>query len=179
MASSNLQTEQYTAQNFTESCGAIAITKSTRQICLIGQQGRYGYDYLLPKGRRNVGEDRTFAAVREVQEETGYTCHLLDVKLETRAPPAGIDTFGPFDHEEKGEPFMMTVRRTGPGQVKVIWWYIGAIDESAAKARGEEVYEAVLVTFEEALRMITYEDDRRVVREAERIFEHSYPKTRA
>ncbi|KAK3679412.1 hypothetical protein LTR78_000973 [Recurvomyces mirabilis] len=167
MANSNLQTEQYTAPNFTESCGAIAIKKSTRQICLIGQQGRYGYNYLLPKGRRNVGEDRTFVAVREMQERL------------TRAPPAGINTFGPLDHEEKGEQFMMTVRHTGPGQVKVIWWYIGAIDESVAKAREEDVYEAVLLTFEEALRTITYEDDRRVVREAERIFEHSYPKTRA
>jgi 8-oxo-dGTP pyrophosphatase MutT (NUDIX family) len=171
MATSNFQTEQYNAEQFVESVGAIAIKASTREVCLI----LYGGEWMLAKGRRNIGESRSQAALREIKEETGYSCRLLPLTMKTRAPPA-IETGDypdePRLHEQVCEPFMLTCRHLhGNGGVKLIWWYIAAIDESAAVGTGEEQFKARLVGFEEALSMLTFENDREIVRRAMEIFD--------
>jgi 8-oxo-dGTP pyrophosphatase MutT (NUDIX family) len=79
MATSNFQTSQYTASQYVESAGAILFKPSTKQICLIHHQDRD--EWLLPKGRRNVGETSQITALGEVVEETGYACQLLPITL--------------------------------------------------------------------------------------------------
>ena len=129
---------------------------------------------MLAKGRRNVGEPRHQAALREMKEETGYSCRLLPLTMSTRAPPA-IETGDcpdePRVHEKVCEPFMLTCRHlNGDCGVKLIWWYIAAIDESAEVGRGEEQFNTRLVAFEGAVSMLTFENDREIVRKAIEIF---------
>jgi 8-oxo-dGTP pyrophosphatase MutT (NUDIX family) len=173
MAASRFKIDQYDAEHFVESVGAIAIKTSTREICLVHYVERD--EWLLAKGRRNVGESRLEAALREIKEETGYSCRMLPLTMTTRAPPAvenGDCPDEPTVHKEVCEPFMFTCRHLEEGRdVKLIWWYVAAIDETAVVERGEEQFNIRLFEFEEALRMLTFENDRDIVRKAIQIFE--------
>lgn len=175
MAASSFQTAQYPSTSFTESVGAIALNLSTRQILLVHYAKRD--EWLLAKGRRNVGESRHEAALREMREEIGYSCNLLPLTMTTRAPPAVETGDTPEEaraHENVVEPFMLTCRHLNDGrEVKLIWWYIAAIDESAETGKGEEQFDAQLFGFEEAVDMLTFETDREVVRRAIEIFEEN------
>jgi 8-oxo-dGTP pyrophosphatase MutT (NUDIX family) len=174
MATSKFKTEQYDAEKFVESVGAVAIKTSTREVLLIFYAG----EWMLAKGRRNVGESRQQAALREMEEETGYSCHILPLNMKTRAPPA-IETVDDYPdvprvHEKVCEPFMLTCRHLdGNCGIKLIWWYIAAIDESAEVGRGEEQFKSRLVGFEEALSLLTFENDRDIVRKAIDVFEET------
>jgi 8-oxo-dGTP pyrophosphatase MutT (NUDIX family) len=173
MAASHFKVDQYDAEHFVESVGAIAIKTSTREICLIHYVERD--EWLLAKGRRNVGESRLEAALREIKEETGYTCRMLPLTMTARAPPAVENSDCPDEptlHKEVCEPFMFTCRHLEEGRdVKLIWWYVAAIDETAVVERGEDQFNIRLFDFEEALRMLTFENDRKIVRKAIQIFE--------
>lgn len=176
MASSGYETVQYTAENFVESAGAVLLRVHTRQICLVHYQEKD--EWLLAKGRRNVGESRQTAALREVREETGYKCTLMPVTLSSQAPPAIETVYYPDEHRlHHGacEPFMVTFRYLADGtNVKMIWWFMAAIEEDTPQGSGEGQFEARLFDFEEALSRLTYESDRNVVREAIKIFEKTY-----
>ncbi|CAN9152865.1 unnamed protein product [Alternaria alternata] len=93
MAQSPCPTRQYTSENFIESCGAIAHDPTRQKICLIhlAQSNMW----VLPKGRRNVGEAHREAALREVYEETGAG--------ETKGPgEEGVET-GLFSYPDAEE----------------------------------------------------------------------------
>ena len=70
---------------FLESAGAIIFHLSTGKICVLHHLNKN--EYILAKGRRNCGETRHQAALREFTEETGFSCHLLPLNMLTRAPP--------------------------------------------------------------------------------------------
>ena len=177
MAASPNITTQYTSEQFVESCGAILFDLSTSQnktVCLIHYHAKN--EWLLAKGRRNCGESRHEAALREVHEETGYQLHLHPVKMRTRAPPMHEHVHmpdEPHSYPELTEPFMVTMRQLGAGNVdniKIIWWYIAALDEGmVAKAGGnggEEEFTPEFFPFQEALEKLTFENDREVLRKA-------------
>lgn len=174
MASSQYHTTQYDAEHFVESVGAVAIKTSTRELCLIYYKERG--EWLLAKGRRNAGETRHEAALREVKEETGFLCRLLPLTMTTRAPPAvevGHYPDEPRVHLEACEPFMLTCRQLEEVRdVKIIWWYIAAVDEAVEAGRSEEQFDVRLVGFGDALELLTFEQDRDVVRRAIQVFDH-------
>jgi len=64
MAASNYTQTTHPSTTFVESAGGILFDPTTREICLLHHRARA--QRLLPKGRRNVGESRARAAVREV-----------------------------------------------------------------------------------------------------------------
>ena len=162
------QQTQFTSDNFVESAGAIAFHLSKQQVCLAHHKKKN--EWLLSKGRRNVGESRQQAALREVEEETGYKCRMLPITLTTRTPPAVEGKKGtpdmPVKHEGVSEPFMLTQRVMQKGHLKLIWWYVAAIDEESAVGEGEATFAIKLFDFEDALSALTYEGDREVVRRA-------------
>ena len=86
MASSRFESEQYTSEAFVESAGAVLFRLSSREVCVLHLLKRN--EYVLAKGRRNCGESRQAAALREITEETGFACRLLPLNMSTRAPPA-------------------------------------------------------------------------------------------
>jgi len=127
---------------------------------------------MLAKGRRNIGESRAAAAIREVREETGYPCRLLPVRMSTRAP-AAEDRADVKDEarwvEGLCEPFMVSVRELGEGKgVKFIWWFVAVLIEDGAvgEMKGEEAFRAEFVEREEAVERLTFETDKEVLRGA-------------
>ena len=64
MAVSRFESEQYTSEAFVESVGAVLFRLSTQEICVLHLLDRD--EYVLAKGRRNCGESRQDAAIREV-----------------------------------------------------------------------------------------------------------------
>jgi 8-oxo-dGTP diphosphatase len=96
-------------------------------------------DWSLPKGKLDPGESWEQAALREVQEEIGLRCTL------------GAEL----------SPVSYLVRA---GRKVVRYWIMEP--ESGAFAPNEEVDEMRWLTPEEAVRVLTYEPDRALVREA-------------
>lgn len=65
-------------------------------------------------------------AVRETFEETGFPCELYPCRMETRAPPPGVNVNWRvvLEAKESREPFYVTVRQMGDMTLKMIWWYL-------------------------------------------------------
>lgn len=172
MAASQWQTEQYTAADYVESVGAIVFNLAQRKVCLVHYAKRN--EWLLAKGRRNLGQTRQQAAIREIAEETGHQCRILPLRMTTRNPPA-VETEQhypdePRVHESACEPFMLTCRQLDESKgLKVIWWYVAAVDEGVEGEGGEEQFKAGWFSFEDAVERLTFELDRDVLREACRI----------
>ena len=139
-------------------------------------------EYVLAKGRRNCGESRKDAAIRELKEETGYSCRLLDLDMSTRAPPA-VETEQLSDEARfyTGicEPFTLQLRRLGEGDIKLIWWYIAAVNED--EPWNEEIQEGEKFAMEfysypEVLEKLTFQMDRDMVSRAIDILNTTYGK---
>ena len=181
MATSPFPTTQHTSEHIVESAGAVLFRLSTHEICLLHLLSRD--EYLLPKGRRNIGETIHQAAIREVREETGYQrVRLLPVKMGSRAPPAietepsAGDVLRVYDGIQ--EPFMLQIRRLqSEGDVKLVWWFIAEVEEeeaaSGATGSGEERYEVHFCGYEEAVEKLTFQLDRDMVKQAVEIVEAS------
>ncbi|KAI4177379.1 MAG: hypothetical protein LQ343_000359 [Gyalolechia ehrenbergii] len=166
MAISRFESEQYASEAFVESVGAVLFRMSTHEICVLHLLDRD--EYILAKGRRNCGETRKDAAVTE---ETGLPCHLLHLDMFTRAPPA-------VEEEQLGdearfyagicEPFTLQIRRLGDGDVKLIWWYIAAIDEdeSFKESQQEVRFGVEFYNFTDVTTKLTFQGDRDLVNKA-------------
>ena len=172
MAQSAFVTRQFASDCFVESCGAILfdIASTEKQVCLLHYLKKD--EWLLPKGRRNQHESRQDAALREVVEETGYLCHLLPVTMPTRAP-SERDPYDTPDHvrihSHSTEPFMVTFREIHNGErMKLIWWYIAALDSDSAenKGAGEADFDPQFFSVIEAAEKLTYQTDREVLQKA-------------
>jgi 8-oxo-dGTP pyrophosphatase MutT (NUDIX family) len=176
MAAPTFPATQYPSETFIESAGAILFKLSTRQICILHQKKKDLW--LLPKGRRDIGEARETTAVREVEEETGFKCRLLPVTMTTCQPRPGYDDYGGGAGKCEGicEPFMVGHRVLGDGKMKMIWWYVAAVDEDAEVGEGEAEFESELFGFEEVLSKLTFRSDREVVAKAVEIFEETFGK---
>ncbi|KAF2018633.1 NUDIX domain-containing protein [Aaosphaeria arxii CBS 175.79] len=176
MAQSPFPNQQLTSSQFVESCGAILFSlprapASNLEVCILKYLLRD--QYILPKGRRNVGESRAAAALREVTEETGYTCKLLPVTMATRATDSKDDP-GAGDRvrmiEESTEPFMVTVRQLGGEKgAKIIWWFIAVVSKTEDGSHGnggEDQFQAEWYSCEDAVERLHFETDRDVLRTA-------------
>src|SRR5688572_32607939 len=97
-------------------------------------------DWSLPKGKLEKGEDFKQAALREVEEETGYRCNELD-----ELPPVSY--------------------RDRKGRTKLVRYWLMEPLEGKFEPHGE-VDELRWVTRREADGLLTYEHDRDLVRRA-------------
>ena len=169
MAASRFPISQHTSEQIVESAGAILFRLSTQEVCLLHVLRRD--EYVLAKGRRNIGESRQKAALREVKEETGYCCRPLPITMNSRAPPA-IET-EPFGdvlrcYTDVTEPFILQIRHLETaGDVKLIWWFIAAVDEDSApdtERLGEEQFDVEFYGYEAAVEKLTFHFDREMVK---------------
>ena len=97
--------------------------------------------------------------------------------MATRSPPA-VELINyvdqPRTHNNVCEPFMVTHRMLREGNIKIIWWYIAAIDEETEQVDGESHFKARWFAFDDALGALTFEADREVVRKAIEIFKTTF-----
>jgi len=123
------KTTHHTSSQFVESAGAILFdfpSLGKKRVCLVNHLVKD--EWLLAKGRRNIGESRAEAAFREVREETGHECRPHAATMSTRAPRGDE----PHDVPDQvrvysgclTEPFMYTRRDLEGKSEKLIWWYI-------------------------------------------------------
>lgn len=97
-------------------------------------------DWSLPKGKLEAGESFSVAAIREIQEETGFDVVLGDELTEVRYE----------DH--KGRP-------------KLVRYWLMSITRGEFAAN-DEVDELRWLAPNDAIALLTYENDHDVVREA-------------
>lgn len=159
----------YNCAEYAESCGAVLFDSSQEKVCLLLRQShpddkQQKAEWVLPKGRRNCGEHRYAAALREVEEETGYACHLQPLTMATRAPTAkDPDGAEPRIHRTFTESFMVTHRVKGDKYLKLIYWFLAVADEKMTG--GEDRFTPRFFEPDEALRTITFPDERKVLGE--------------
>ena len=147
------------SNDFVLSSGTVPIDYSKHLILLLYHRPKG--EYLLPKGRKNVGETLQAAAIRETTEESGYRCRLLEHHLPTRAPnlPSSLHT----------EPIAIQ-QRFHQGIRKIIFWYVALVDSSDpqienTQEEGED-FESRWLPVEEAAATISFDEDRRIVETA-------------
>ena len=128
----------------TSAGGVVVRTNGETQICLIRPTGRTVWG--LPKGGIETGETPPQAAVREVAEETGIE-GVVDVEL------GSIDyTF--YSREEGGRIH------------KTVHYFLMHATGGDTANHDHEVSEARWVRLREALRLMTYPNEREMVRRA-------------
>ena len=98
----------------------------------------------FPKGHLDEKETPIKAAEREVFEETGFKVTSVGTK-----PIA----------ESRYE-----IRKDGKAIQKTVWLFEMKIVENYKKEPDEEIEEIAIVTFEEALHLLTYEEDKKILR---------------
>ncbi|KAI4165362.1 MAG: hypothetical protein LQ342_001230 [Letrouitia transgressa] len=178
MASSRFESEQFFSESFVESVGAILFRLSTREICTVHLYDRN--EYVLAKGRRNCGETRQSAAMREIAEETGLRCSILPIKMVTRNPPAVEAQHVPDEprlHIDACEPFALQLRCLAEDNVKLIWWYIAAVEEGEGFQAGTQEQDKFGVKFHDfasAVQKLTFQMDRDMVKKAIETVEGTY-----
>ena len=166
----NISSIQLYADEFVESAGVIAFHLPSQRICIV--YNSFKKEYLLPKGRRNCAESRANAALREVQEETGYKCKLLPIAMTTRAPPADEREFTPDVprfQDNTSDPFALTIRDEGGRRRKLIWWYTAQVDSVDLKEKQSDFdkeLEPVWMSFNEVGEKLSYLGDRELVERA-------------
>ncbi|KAJ4353402.1 uncharacterized protein N0V89_005131 [Didymosphaeria variabile] len=183
MAASTLQTKSISSEKFVESCGAILFDLSDLtdiKTCLI--QHKDSGEWHFAKGRRNQGEARKDAAVREVMEETGFRCRLLPLTMPTRATPvdAHADVLDKAQVcENLTEPFMCHIRTLKNGKgTKMIWWFVAALegDEDMGKLPGEVKYLPSFLSWRDALKSLTFQNDRELLQKALSLLQMTYSR---
>ena len=188
MAQSRLPTEQFRSSHFLVCAGSILFesTRAPLRVCLLHHTVRD--EWLLPKGRKDLGEHVPATAMRETYEETGYPCEPLALDLVTRAPASGAQTKdAPGQVRARAdEPFMVTLRRTvfeqdGAG-VKLVWWFAAVRCAGTDKVDGTqtavESFESRFFEVDEALRVATFQSDRDVIAAAAELVRTTYPEVR-
>ncbi|TFK71203.1 hypothetical protein BDN72DRAFT_765338, partial [Pluteus cervinus] len=149
------------SQNFVTGAGMVLFQHETKKVVIIwDSKNEY---WLLPKGRKDIGETIESCALREAYEESGYRAQFLPLKIPTRAPAP------PEDKDARKrlntEPIFMQMTSWGgilgfmpKGAVAgeyLTLWYVGEIPEDAVREENtgmpdELHFVSHLVTVEEA-----------------------------
>jgi 8-oxo-dGTP diphosphatase len=124
------------ADNIVRAAGAVLV--DGERVALV-HRPRYD-DWTLPKGKNEPGEDDIAAALREVQEETGFHGRI--------ERDLGVVRY--------------TVEKHGAVLPKVVRYYVMAVGAGAFEPN-HEVDELRWVTREQAAQLLTYERDREVL----------------
>lgn len=154
------------SSSFVTSCGTVTLDTKASKVLVIFLRDKQ--EFLLPKGRVNIGENWRDAAVRETLEETGVRVQLLPTTLETRATSATQLTMK--DVVPHTEPFAKTQRLVKGGVEKTLYWFAATADSTVPHVKeeapqpGEECFETRWLAYDEALTRMTFSKERDMVR---------------
>ena len=193
MAQSKWPITQLSAEQFVNSAGSVLfippVGDTSLRICILHYVAKD--EYLLPKGRQDLGESLLQAGMRETFEETGFTCEVLPVDMQTRSPVPGSD-MKDVPHLVQGctEPFTVSLRHVSPTNIKFIWWFISRTPESGAlwtdgTQTPNENFKPLFIdadvdiedkdALEAATARPTYADDREILKMAIQLVFRTYP----
>ena len=127
---------------YEKSCGAVVYAMIAGKRHYLIEKMRHGH-YAMPKGHVEAGETEAQTAERESLEETG-----LAVKVDTRFRE--VTTYSP-----------------APNVTKDVIFFIAKTEKTTTCAQPEEVDRLFFLPFDSALELLTYENDREVMRKAE------------
>ena len=178
IASPRFRSEQYSSEAFVESVGAVLFRLSSKEMCVLHLLETD--EYVLAKGQRNCGESRKDASIREVLEESGFFCRLLDLNMSTRAPPA-VETEQLCDEARYYtgvcEPFTLQLRHLKNGHIKLIWWYIAAVNEDKpfqVDLQEKDKFNVEFYSYNTVLDRLSFQMDRDMVRRAIEIVTNTF-----
>jgi ADP-ribose pyrophosphatase YjhB (NUDIX family) len=134
------------AQRRTSAGGVVVRRGASPEICLIRPSGSGRRVWGLPKGGIEEGETATEAAVREVREETG-----VDAVVERE--------LGSIDYAFYSRDRTTRIHKT------VHYFLMRAVGGDTSR-HDQEVHEARWVRVPDALQMMTYPNEREMVRRA-------------
>jgi len=118
------------------------------QVCLIARRREGVLVWGLPKGHVEPGEDLVATALREVREETGLVGAL--------AAPLGSITYRFAVQDERVRYF------------KRVYFYLMRYLDGDTRQHDHEVEEARWMSLDDALALLSYENERKVLRNAMR-----------
>ncbi len=125
------------------SSGAVVFTREgggLRYVIVRSLEGYYGF----PKGHIEGKETEEEAAIREIREETGLSVRLVP----------GFRTIDEHSIPKK------------PDVVKWIIYFLGEYEGQEIRFQREELLEAPLLSYEEAMARFQFESSRRILKEA-------------
>ncbi|MEG1777449.1 MAG: NUDIX domain-containing protein [Angelakisella sp.] len=127
-----------------KSCGALVFRKSESSYDLVLLRHKFGGHWSFPKGHVEAGENEHQTALREVHEEIGIAITLLD------------------GFRESVEYFPK------PGVKKQVVYFLGKAVTDTLVRQEEEISEVRWVPIEAAGDMVTFSNDKRLIRLAKR-----------
>ncbi len=122
-----------------KSCGALVYRYEDDALMLLLLRHRHGGHWSFPKGHVEAGETEEQTAHREIFEETGATVTLRDG----------------FRHAVEYYP--------KPGVKKQVVYFLGEAKDAALVRQEEEISELRWAPIEEALRAVTFKNDRTLI----------------
>jgi len=140
------------------SAGGVVVRDTDKGLEVALISVRNGKRWGLPKGRQEAGESFTETALREVEEETGLKCSVL----------AGLGTIV-FDFNFKNG-HTLSLRH------KVVHFFL--MERSGGDIRGfdrNEVDDCRWFPIKEALAVLSYDDEKRLLVDSEKLFNESRP----
>ena len=147
------------SEDFVLSSGTVPIDISKGLVLLLYYRPKG--EFMLPKGRKNVGETLEAAAMRETTEESGFKCSLFKHQLHTNAQEL-VDSY-------HTEPIAIQ-QRMNQDVRKIIFWYIAEVDSSSQRMsdtqeEGED-FDVEWVCIENAPSKCSFDDDRKILAKA-------------
>ena len=127
-----------------KSCGALVVRKNGENFDLVLLRHRFGGHWSFPKGHVEAGESDRQTALREVREETGLAIRLLD------------------GFRESVEYFPK------PGVKKQVVYFLGEALGDELVPQEEEISELIWTPLLEAAGLVTFANDKRLIRLAKR-----------
>ncbi|MEA5010908.1 MAG: NUDIX domain-containing protein [Angelakisella sp.] len=123
-----------------KSCGALVFRKTEGSYDLVLLRHKFGGHWSFPKGHVEQGENERQTALREVKEETGLSIRLLE------------------GFRESVEYFPK------PGVKKQVVYFLGKALGEVLVPQEEEISELKWVGIEQASDMVTFANDKRLIR---------------
>jgi len=124
------------------SCGAVVFTRKNGKILYViikSQEGYYGF----PKGHMEENETEEQTALREIHEETGLKAEILP----------GFKTVTEYPLPKK------------EGVMKRVVYFAAEYDNQEITYQKEELLGAYLMTYEEAMDVFQFENNKRILSE--------------
>ena len=128
-----------------KSCGGVVFTRENGEVRYVIIRHRAGHCG-FPKGHMEQGETEAQTALREIREEVGLQCTLME----------GFRQQDQYPLPKK------------PGTMKQVVYFLAEYADQAICIQPEEVSEVYLLPFEEALQMLPFLEVKRILTEADR-----------